>query len=230
MDTSTDTETKMIEDIKEVLSTSEIVQALDKKEIPECMPDEYRYFFKERTLGKPLDMEGFYVKEACRNRGMYAFVSKEWTEPFAKWIGKRKVLEVMSGAGWLAKALSEQGVDVMATDNYSWINKNNWDVIHPVGRAKAVRAIREMGADMDILLISWPYMDNQAYYAIKNWDALNPGKLIVYIGEFGEGCTANKLFFDHVEIIESKKFSKAVENYKSWWGIHDSVYLLKYKI
>lgn len=174
-------------------------------------------------------VEEYKERETWTDRGMYAFVCWQWVEPFATWIGKRKVLEVMAGAGWLARALTAKGIEVIATDDYSWADKRAWSMQTTVEKMDAVTAIEQYGSTSDILLISWPYMDPSAFEAIRKWNEINPEGLIVYIGEQEGGCTANDAFFEHFEVQENDSFREVSANYCTWDGLHDTIILGKYK-
>ena len=69
--------------------------------------------------------KAYLHRNNLQEAGMFAYVSWKWVNPFVRWIGKRKVLEVMAGAGYLTYALREKGVDVIATDNKSWYEKRD---------------------------------------------------------------------------------------------------------
>lgn len=173
-------------------------------------------------------IQQFELREKYLQQGMYAFVSWKWVDPLAKWIGKRKVLEVMAGRGHLAKALCYKGVDVIATDDYSWYTDKKtghrkWDdpVFH-VYDLDAVDAVKRYGSTCDVLVISWPYMDDIAYKVIREYHKENPKGFIVYIGEDNGGCTANELFFNHFKEVYDDEFELVKDNYERWWGIHDS--------
>lgn len=174
-------------------------------------------------------------QEWCR-KGMFAFVSWEWVEPFAKWIGERKCLEVMAGAGWLAKALREKGIDVIATDNHSWkpqMNKSNeakWQLVTEIEEMDCVEAVKRYGKEVDILIVSWPYMDDMAYHTLKTIARVNHRCQIVYIGEGMGGCTARDNFFLHFKEIEDDElFNEAASKFSAWDGIHDRLVLGKYQ-
>lgn len=174
-------------------------------------------------------MEQFKLKDAWNDRGMYAFVCWEWVEPLAKWIGNRKVLEVMAGAGWLARALREKEVCVIATDDYTWADKRGWTTVTEVEKMDAVAAIEKYGPQADTLIISWPYMDKDAFHAITKWHEIQPDGLIIYIGEDEGGCTACIEFFVHFEYLQREDFEPITQAYATWWGLHDNIVLGKYK-
>lgn len=194
--------------------------------IPDEMPEKW-------GKGSVPSLESIMKKyEYQKYMGMYAFISWKWIIPFAEWINGRKVLEIMAGAGWLARALREKNVDMIATDNKRWqiasaINGHRWPVASKIEKMSANKAIAEYGKWCDIMIISWPWMDDSAYYAIRLLNQVNPNALIVYIGENG-GCTASSKFFEHFENIHDSLFERAANQYQSWRGIHDKLFLGKY--
>lgn len=174
-------------------------------------------------------MHSFTDKQEWNNRGMYAFVSWKWVIPFVKWINGRKCLEVMAGAGWLSLALRQKGVDVIATDNMSWHKLKRWKNVTPVEPLSAKKAIEKYGAEIDIMIIGWPYMDDHAYYALKLLHKLNPNANVVYIGEGDGGCTASPKFFKHFREEEDQEFDQVAKEYERFYGMHDYMFLGRYK-
>ena len=66
------------------------------------------------------NMAYFYmydVSEGIKGASGFVRVFRKWTNPLAKFIGDRKVLEVMAGNGMLAYTLKRSGIDIIATDN-----------------------------------------------------------------------------------------------------------------
>jgi hypothetical protein len=53
-------------------------------------------------------------------RGIYCFYTRSLVRELARWIGKRRCLEIAAGDGTLTRFLKEEGVDVRATDNHAW--------------------------------------------------------------------------------------------------------------
>lgn len=187
---------------------------------PEKFPKDVDTFMNMRTV-----ME----RDMWNNIGMYAFVSKEWVKPLSEWIGKRRVLEVMAGVGWLARALREYGTSIIATDDYSWYNKENWPSITKVLKMDAVEAIVKYAKKVDIIIMSWPYMNDTAYKVIKAMNKENPQAIMIYIGEGGGGCTADYMFFEHYDEIEDPDFDEINQKYRAWEGIHDYLSHGRYK-
>lgn len=199
------------------------------------VPDKHPYPDSKNILEHILSDNGLWKKKhELQTQGMYAHVNWEWVLPFVEWIGDRKVLEVMSGAGYLAKALREKGVDIIATDSRKWeahmriYRKEVWPICTHIEKISANNAIRKYGRNSDIVIISWPYMDPSAYHAIRTLHTVNPKAQVVYVGEWG-GCTANGDFLDHFDPIQDDEFDKVADRYKTWYGLYDRMYLGKYK-
>jgi hypothetical protein len=195
---------------------------MDKFIIPDEMPK-----FKK------FDFDGFTMREEYLKEGMFAFVSWKWVNPFAEWINNRKCLEVMAGRGILSLALRQKGIDIIATDDFSWSEMDafkKWKTtVTEVERLDAVESVVKYGEYIDILIMSWPYMDDTAYKVIRKLNEANPHALVVYIGEGYGGCTANDDFFEHFNEIDDESFKVVVKNFERWFGLHDSPRLGKYK-
>jgi hypothetical protein len=125
--------------------------------------------------------------------------------------------------------LQSLGVDIIAADDYSWSKARNWaEPVTEVEELDAVEAVKKYGNNIDLLIISWPYMDETAYNTIKELNNINSNVQIIYIGEEIDGCTANNDFHEHFQEIEDEEFQKAVSGFQQWWGLHDRVYLGRY--
>lgn len=169
-----------------------------------------------------MSMEEYHTKDKLRKLGMFAVVDQYWTKQLADWIGSRKCLEIMSGWGWLAKALSEYGTNIVATDDHSWHDYYNIERVHPVEKLDARVAATEY-TDCEVLLCSWPYMDDDFAMACKAW---GPERPIVYIGEGYGGCTASDAFFEGFKELEPQPVEIGI---LAWSGIHDHVQIGHWK-
>jgi hypothetical protein len=164
------------------------------------------------------DISMWVGRDDIISRGMWAIVDKIWTKKLAKWIGGRTCLEVMAGAGWLAKALSEYGIDIIATDNGAWDARHSKMVIvHPIEKLNGIEATHKY-CDRDILIISWPpYGDMDICHICEQW----MDKLIIYIGEDDGGCNAPEEFWQRFNTIKPQPRIPLM----AWSGIRDSVYI-----
>jgi len=187
-----------------MITIREYISFLERNEIPPEPPDT-RYDLQFKKI---------------RDLGVFALIDKIWIKQLADWIGKRSCLEVMSGIGWLAKALFENNIDIIATDNNSWKYCNN-KLVHPIEIIEGIHAVKKYGHKREILIISWPYFeDNYIIDICKLWG----NKPIIYIGEDKFGCCACAEFFDHWKITEDIYFPMA-----QLFGIHDNVYIGRYE-
>lgn len=196
---------------------------------------------KERA---DLMMTGFDLRQKAINDGMFAYVTWRWINPLAEWIGDKKCLEIMAGRGWISLALKARGVDVIATDDFSWpefdqrlpkgvtgTGIGTWlDVVTNVEKIDAVAAIEKYGANVDFVIMSWPPLgDTIAAGCMQTLGRVNPKARVIYIGERCGGCTADDTFFDYFKELDDKKFWNCAKMYQSWYAIHDHLMLGKFR-
>lgn len=85
--------------------------------------------------------------------GIYCFYSAPLLRRLALLIGDRSCLEIAAGDGTLARLLTDHGVDVVATDDFSWQISDRGDRA-PVAQQDAVSALREHRPR--VVVCSWP--------------------------------------------------------------------------
>jgi len=157
---------------------------------------------------------------AQRRHGMWAIIDSIWTRDLADWMGERTCLEVMAGAGWLAKSLSAHGVDLVATDLDVKAKWGKCPTVHPVKALDALTAIVQH-PEAEVLLVSWPpYADPIIEQVAEVWGTERP---IIYIGEAKGGCTATEVFCTQLHIVEKLEIPH-------WPGLHDEVMIGNYMI
>lgn len=204
----------------------DIIKNLEKKIIPYEYPAEVQRKF---------DIEAFMHREKVISIQGFSLLTEQWVSLFATWIGNRKCLEVMSGCGSLAYALKNKGIDIIATDNNSWCknikSKINWiatdNVWCDIEEIDCVEAIEKYGSEIDIIIISWAYMDSNSYKCLLKMREKNPNAVMVYIGEGYGGCTGNDDFYDAIEVVEDQNIDAINEVYPTWFGIYDRIWLVK---
>jgi hypothetical protein len=175
------------------------VDDLIKGQIPEHFPYTGRDLMHGFGSDVELILEAFALKEIANHYGMWVIVDRTWTADLARWIGERKVLEIMAGVGWLAQALSEHGINIDATDDFSWsvpadcIEGRDFSPVYPSLRHQsAVEAVQ--ASDADILLIAWPPADADAIIEAV-CDAWGTGRPVLYIGETPGSINSCKALF-----------------------------------
>lgn len=205
-----------------------ILELLKNHQIPESYPeaDRYPFLFGERSL----DEGSLFVRDEVIRLCGYCFLSYDWVRPLAAWIGTRRCMEIMCGSGALSFALRSCGVKIHATDNFSWERQDPLWFQNPwieVEQIDCLQAIEKYGRETDLLLCSWPYMDDTCYQALLKMREVNPGMKMIYIGELENGATASDKFFDTMDVVDDASFYTAVAQFRSAYTLHDRPLLLK---
>jgi hypothetical protein len=195
------------------MQIKEFLECVKRYQIPPASPDGTSL----HGVGYALE-DHYKAREECNNRGMWVIVYQTFAKALADWIGDRLVLEIMAGPGWLAKALQDEDVNIIPTDNGEWDERHTKQVfLTAVAKEHALEAIAQ-NPDAEILLVSWPpYGEHDVVAACRLW---GPGRPIIYIGEDMGGCNAPDEFF--------KGFRQMTDppdiDVMSWEGLHDHVF------
>ena len=212
---------KIMEDIEESNSDNEgikFIESIMNKEIPEDLSTNLLDSFNS----------GIFREYAIKHMG-FALITKKFARGLAEYVGDKKCLEIMAGQGCLSKSLQDEGVDIITTDNYSWNGRlnmsNTWTDVEDID---CLEAIKKYGKDVSYILCSWiPYNNQIGYDALKLMNEINPECKMIVIGEGCGGCTADDLFFEHIERIDEDE--KFVDNFRSWSGIYDYASIVKFR-
>jgi hypothetical protein len=200
---------------------NKIIEMIKNKIIPDSYPESLLSRFDP-------GMDNYGLRDIMIELMGYALIAKDWIAPLSLWIGDRNCLEVMSGSGALAYALRKQNIKIIPTDNFSgddnfhYFWKEDKMMWVEVEKIDAISAVKKYGRETDIVILSWPFMNNTATEVLETMRSINPDCIMIYIGEGREGCTANSKFFKLAEPIEDEGFENAVKKFKQWNGIHDS--------
>lgn len=203
-----------------------IIAMIKNKMIPDSYPESFLSRYDPR-------IDNFGLRDIVIDHMGYALIANDWIVPLSKWIDGRSCLEVMSGSGALAYALREQNVKIIATDsfsaddNFSYYWKDDGMMWAEVENIDALGAVKKYGKRTDLIIISWPFMDNTATEVLEEMRSTNPDCMMIYIGEEKGGCTANSRFFNLTNPVENEEFANAVSKYKRWNGLNDFPKLLK---
>lgn len=90
-------------------------------------------------------------------KGIYCFYSKSLVDELVILVGSRNCLEIAAGDGTLTQFLSDRGVKIRGTDDYSWKHEVNYPEF--VERADAVDALRKYSPE--VVICSWPPASNK---------------------------------------------------------------------
>ncbi|WP_148575364.1 SAM-dependent methyltransferase [Nocardioides caldifontis] len=123
-----------------------------------------RLFFEEGLRRKPVSMAAYrllwpltpqrsLLLPLVRRQGIYCFYSRPFLAGLDRIIGGRKCLEIGAGDGTLARLLRARGVEVTATDDFSWSAHVDFDATL-VDRLDARRALRRHAPE--VVICSWP--------------------------------------------------------------------------
>ncbi len=194
----------------------EFMEALARQEIPRRAPD-----FGDIDIIESDEIERAIRSARSRTQrkhGMWSMVDSTWTRDLADWMGQRICLEVMAGAGWLAKALSAHGLNLIATDFDARAKWGKRPAVYPVKPLDALAAIA-CHPEAEVLLVSWPpYADPVIESLAEAWGTERP---IVYIGEACGGCTATEPFCAQLQVTDRLIIPR-------WPGFHDEVLMGNY--
>lgn len=190
-------------------------------QIPYRIPN----FFKNN-----MSMEISMLREPMIAMQGFVLVTWKLANALAEWIGSRRCLEVMAGTGVLSYALQKKGIDIVATDNYSWDANKGWytnkRTYTEVENLDAIEALDKYN-DVDIVIMSWAYMDDTAYRVLQKMRKVNPSMIMLVIGEGDGGCTADTNFFESIVEIEDPTFRKVQKEFYQFHGLHDFPELVK---
>lgn len=147
-------------------------------------------------------------------------LAKEWIDPFAKWIGNRKVLEIGCGCGALSYNLKQRGVNLTAIDNQSW-NNRGWHTDETLLWDKDIVVedyfqVSKNYKDYDLYILAHPMTGEFPTNVVKRIKELNNKALIILIGPLAD---LDDDFFSFVEVInDDEEFNSFNSKYYYWTG------------
>ncbi len=100
----------------------------------------------------PLIWQKRFLMPLVQPKGIYCFYSAQLVEELSRIIGKRHCLEIAAGDGTLSRFLKQQGVQVTATDDYSWqhsVSYPEWVIKNDAKDALSRYA-------PEVVICSWP--------------------------------------------------------------------------
>jgi hypothetical protein len=127
----------------------------------------------------------------------YVLLTQECVSGLAALLAGKKTIDIGSGTGYLVHCLRTAGVDATALDlptlgtheHLYWF-RQIWalDIADDFSR--------HLPGGYDAVILSWP--DRDEPFAFDVAKAMQPGQMLVYQGEFGNGVTANEDFFAYL--------------------------------
>lgn len=159
----------------------------------------------------------FTARRAYISRSGFAVITKKFADKLAEYLNGKKCLEIMAGSGTMTKSLCDRGIDIIATDDYSWDGPIFENVKCEVEKLSATEAIKKY-SDVDVILVSWMPLDVDGLSIVSAIREHNPDVLIISIEE---DCTANDTWYDHIVYEEDDSFKCVADAYSSWYFIRD---------
>lgn len=169
------------------------------------------------------------MSTAAMNAGFYTRATKDFCSVLADFLGDDAVvLDPFAGRGYLSKGLHDEGVSVIASDDFSWDNYAPDEIPAGIENMPAMSSVRSYAASATHLIIAWPppTVTIDLDVAISAQE-INPDIKIIHIGESVNGCTGSKEFWDVYERDESA--SAPLSEYKSTDYLYDRASLIARK-
>lgn len=172
-------------------------------------------------------VEGWMTQRFPVNRDMlvytysFAIPSPGDIAFLARRIGGRGVIELGAGTGYWAWQLTQAGVDLIAYDNYEWINQGRLNPVpfHPVHHG----SIETIAEHPDrLLMLCWP--DYNTPFALDALTAYT-GDGLIYIGEGWGGCTGDDEFGRTLD--EEWELTASSAHHVNFAGIHSDIGLYR---
>ena len=173
----------------------------------------------------------------------FPIYTQETVDTLIEYLDNKKVLEVGSGSGFLAKILSLSGINMTAVDNKASvyimgeIEDTHWGCVYKndfnndaIQHLKIYNAFHPSPPSYDVVMMCWP--DYRSNFASDIAKLIIPGQTLIYQGEGSGGCTGNEEFHDLVMHspnlfkLQEEISDKLNETHAQFSGIHDywSVY------
>jgi hypothetical protein len=127
-------------------------------------------------------------------KGMYCVYTKEFVALLKKELKGRRVLEIGAGNGLMARFLKQEGVDIVATDDYSWLDK----IVYGDNVEKLAAADALAQHQPEVVLVSWPPPNNDFEKHVFKTPSV---KTYIVVGCSLEAATGNRKSYSAAEKI-----------------------------
>jgi len=172
-------------------------------QIPDKVPESYYqdwYSIQQFALTYPCNLQ---------RAGYYTTVTKELAFDAVNYFQQTApvpvILDPLAGRGFLAKALREQGIAVIATDDHSWSPTSAsymYDYPDSIEKIDALDSLYEYSDVITHLVIAWtPYGNDIDYQLLRTVYEEFPHIRVVNIGETSGGCTGSIRFWQHANFV-----------------------------
>ena len=166
-------------------------------------------------------------KKFIREYG-FSVYSKETLNVLAQFLKDQgnTALEVFAGSGYLSTLLANRNVSVTASDKGAECF-DKYKISNVYKRDIECDVLALNTAEFKTIIMAWPEMNTNAYLIARK---MQPGQLLVYIGEDEGGCTATEEFFN--ELRDNWEPLKEVqdslnEHHYSFLSIYDRFFVYR---
>jgi hypothetical protein len=139
-------------------------------------------------------------------KGIYCFYSRTLIRELAALIGDRPSLEVAAGDGTLSRFLADEGVQITATDDYSWQHRVRY--AETVLRQDAQTALH--AHKPEVVICSWPPAGNAFERAVFAMDSVQLYVVVNSGSEFGSGNRVDYRLQTDFDFIEDPALGRLV--------------------
>lgn len=169
----------------------------------------------------------FSARDAFIENYGFVLVTQEVLSSLCELLRGRRVLDAGCGSGYLAHALGQRGIDVLAVDHCDYRQSED-AASFPMRQVWRLDlqadAVSLLPGDFDAVMLSWP--DYSSSFGTRVLEAMRPGQLLVYQGEGRGGCTADDAFhsalFDTLRWAVCREESQALNTrHFQFLAVHD---------
>ena len=140
-------------------------------------------------------------------KGIYCFYTDKLIKHLKKIIGNKKTLEIAAGDGTLKRFLRNEGVDIVATDNYSWDSFVTYNT-DDVENMSAVDALKKYNPE--IVICSWAPPVNNFEKVVFETESVKKYIVIGSKHKFASGNWDSYMEQSNFSLTVDSKLSKLV--------------------
>lgn len=168
------------------------------------------------------------VRDVFIRKYGYWIINQQNVTNLKEFIGNSKVLEVMAGTGYVGRILSNNGIDIISTDNNEWAD--HFDTIYKRDESiDCISAVKKYGKDCDVLMMSWvPFGSSIGADTMRLYHEINPNGAIIWIGEQEGGACGSDEDFEVMDSIGRNEELERFFNYsfEQFNGMHDEAFIM----
>lgn len=191
-------------------------------EVPEFFPYNLDYNVVENDFSSGESIFSSQIHQIGMQSGYFSKITKEVAKELSVYIYDNVLLDPFAGRGYFVKAMREQGVKTIGSDNKSIRLPGN----DQIEELDALESLKKYGKDVDFVAMNWvsggSEIDYKLYKLIKQQ---YPHITILHIGEGQGGCTGSEKFWDEI-YDDGVEIEWNLTSYKTNWGLNDDLSMI----